>query len=63
MNNIFLLVFLLSQLSLVIFCALREIKRQMNDGEIALFSSNGLFLLVFLLFLQILWPFLVLLAS
>lgn len=43
MNNIFLLVFLISQLSLVIFCALREIKRQMNGGEIALFSSQWSF--------------------
>ena len=40
MDNLFLLIFLLSLFSLSVFCLLHEIKRQMNHGEIASFSSQ-----------------------
>lgn len=43
MDNFFLLVFLLSLLSLFLFCLHREIKRQMNYREIASFSSQRSF--------------------
>ena len=43
MDILFLLVFLLSLLSLSAFCLLREIKRQMIYGEIASFTSQWSF--------------------
>ena len=43
MDNLFLLISLLSLLSLSAFCLLREIKRQMIYGEIASFTSQWSF--------------------